>query len=162
MTFSRLLYPINLDGYKQIAFTRDQQLALGIYRQGVSSNSIFYGFLSYSKVINIKCSGRKAHMSWINNNIHKIGNDHIINTINKLKKNGVMDLGELLYISGRCAIAHASLQSGEPIADPDSHDDQIRIARDLPIAKALAGIFIREELNIPDRFQFRKILGQAE
>jgi len=101
-------------------------------------------------------------MSWINNNIHKIGNDHIINTINKLKKNGVMDLGELLYISGRCAIAHASLQSGEPIADPDSHDDQIRIARDLPIAKALAGIFIREELNIPDRFQFRKILGQAE
>jgi hypothetical protein len=159
MTFSRLLSVLNLDDYKQIAFSRDQQIALGIYRQGVSSNSIFYAFLCYSKVINIKCLGRKAHMSWINNNIHKISNDNIINTINKLKKNGIVDIGEHLYMSGRCAIAHASLQSGEPIADADNYDDQIRIARDLPIAKALARVFICEELNVPDGFQFRKILG---
>jgi hypothetical protein len=158
MTFSRILSVINLDGYKQIAFTRDQQLALGIYRQGVSSNSIFYGFLSYSKVLNIKCPTGKDHKIWINNKIHKIRNGYIINIIDKLKKDGVVDFGDHLYRSGRCAIAHASLQRGDPIADADSYDDHFRIARELPIAKALAGIFIREELNIPDRFQ---ILGRG-
>jgi hypothetical protein len=147
---------INLDDYEQVAFARDQQLGLDIYREGLSSNSVFYKFLSYFRVLNIKCSSGGAHISWINNNIHKIC-DYAINTINELKNEGIIDFGDRLYRSGRCAIAHASLQSSQPIADADNYDDYIRISRELPIAKALAKIFICEELNVPSRFQAFKI-----
>ena len=45
------------------------------------------------------------------------------------------DIGEYLYESGRCAVAHAF---NRPLVDPDNPDDTQRLDADLPVIKALA------------------------
>jgi hypothetical protein len=47
MIFPRIGNGIHLDDYEQVAFQHEQKLALGLYREGISSNSDFYKFLSY-------------------------------------------------------------------------------------------------------------------
>ena len=165
--FNRILNTIHLEDYEQVAFNNEQKLALGIYREGISSNSKFYEFLSYFKIINMKNHTSSAQENWINNNIHKLHSSKKL--LDELKKEGITNFGEHLYASGRCAIAHASLKSGDPIADADSYEDNNRISRELPLIKDLAEIFIQEELKVPDRFEafritllkkFRELFGE--
>ena len=56
------------------------------------------------------------------------------------------DVANYLFVSGRCAIAHAY---SEPIVDPEDPDDLRRLQQDLPIVKALAEYLIEFELGIP-------------
>lgn len=170
--FNRVLNSIHLDDYEQIAFNPEQKLALGIYREGVSSNSRFYQFLSFFRVINLKCPKSKDIKDWVNRNIHKLSYDNALSKpiLAELTKTGITDWGEHLYKTGRCAIAHASLQSGDPIADADNYDDISKIRNELSLIWELAKIFIREELNVPTRGEaleitllktFRKLFGEG-
>lgn len=154
-SFSRIGNAIHLEDYEQIAFDYEQKLALGLYREGISSNSNFYKFLSYFKIINIKYHTGSEQKQWINDNISKIR----INTklLSEFEDENIDDVGEHLYNSGRCAIAHASIQSGDLIADADNYDDNIRIARELPLIKELSEIFIMDELGVPNKFQARRV-----
>lgn len=145
-SFNRVLNAINLKYYKQVATNDEQKLALGIYREGISSNSIFYKFLSFFKIINIKNSSGYFQKKWINNNIKKIKKSR--EKLEKIKNNESTNIGEYLYESGRCAIAHAN---SNPIVDANKFQDIKRISFDTYIIKELAEIFIKEELNIKDK-----------
>lgn len=59
-----------------------------------------------------------------------------------------IDVSEHLFESGRCAVAHASLE-GE-IVDPDVPADRKRLSADLVMMEELARIYIRDELKVPD------------
>lgn len=141
-SFNRFLHPLKLDNYKQFATTEKQKLALGIYRDAVCSNSIFYKCICYIRIINISFN-KNDQIDWINNNIGKIKYNGDI--LDKLRKDGIKDIGNHLYVSGRCATAHAY---GKPIADPNNWDDISRIWSELPLFEELAEIFIIDELGV--------------
>lgn len=149
--FARIGGGIYLESYRQIAFSHEQKVALGIYREAFSSNSIFYKFLCYFKIINMIYKTGSAQKSWINDNI-----DRLVlckEKINQLMQEGITNFGDHLYHSGRCAIAHSNFISGEPIADADNYEDNYRIGREIEVVKELAEIIMNIELKIPYRKQ---------
>ncbi|MCK4233592.1 hypothetical protein KAU34_02250 [candidate division WOR-3 bacterium] len=145
--FPRVGNVINLDYYEQIADSHLQKLGLGFFKEGISSKSNFYKFLSFFKIINIKYANGPEQKKWINKNI--IGLTRSRDKLNQLRKDGVTDFGEYLYHSGRCAIAHANIK---PIIDVDAYDHNYRINVSAPIMQELADIFLRKELGLPKRF----------
>jgi hypothetical protein len=59
------------------------------------------------------------------------------------------DIGNYMFVSGRCAIAHASQN---PVVDPDNPNDLFRLSADMPVVRALAEHLIRQELGVPRFF----------
>ena len=65
--------------------------------------------------------------------------------IAELKLSGVQDIGEYLYGSCRCAVAHAGT---DPTVDPENPDDMERLRLDLPVIRTLASYVIEKELGL--------------
>jgi hypothetical protein len=74
-----------------------------------------------------------------------------------LSNRGIPDIGEHLYASWRCAIAHADVSSWAIIVDADSFADGDRIFKELPLIKEMADIYMKEELVIPDSSELSRI-----
>jgi hypothetical protein len=130
---------------------KDQKLALALYRDGLGVNNDFYRFLNFYKIINIGHAAGSEQMGWINSNIPQLRSRNswtahaALERLEKLQATE-SDVGKYLYVQGRSAIAHAYSQ---PIRDPDVSSDRATIARDLYLVRALAEIFIEQELGVP-------------
>ena len=122
--------------------------ALAFWREGLRLRHIHdgYSFLSFYKVIESQFKNGRARGAWINQSIPTLKGK----AAERVRELGAaqLDVGEHIYQSGRCAVAHASL--GGQLIDPDIPEDRVRIARDLDIVQALAEKYIREELGVPD------------
>ncbi len=123
---------------KALAFWREGQRLRGVHAS--------YAFLSFYKVVESQFSDNKKKVAWINDAIERLSGD-AAKRVAELKAAG-KDVGAHLFHSGRCAVAHASLE-GE-IVDPDIPSDRKRLQDDLVIVEELARMFIRDELGIPD------------
>lgn len=121
--------------------------ALAFWREGNRLDEIHdsYSFLSFYKVIESQLSG-KQKVDWISANIDKL-TDRAAKRVAELRADNI-DVSQHLWDSGRCAVAHASL-NGE-IVDPDIPTDRRRLSSDLVIMRELARIYIRDELKVPD------------
>lgn len=122
--------------------------ALAFWREGQRLREVHdsYAFLSFYKVVESQFSDSKSKVEWITTSIGKL-TDRAAKRVKELRDAG-LDVGRHLFESGRCAIAHASLE-GE-IIDPDVPEDRKRLSADLIVIEELARIFIRDELQIPD------------
>ncbi|NHQ87205.1 hypothetical protein HA050_13900 [Iodobacter sp. HSC-16F04] len=122
--------------------------ALAFWREGERLDEIHdsYAFLSFYKVIESQFSNGKKKAEWITAHIDKL-TDRAAIRVAELRAAGT-DVSRHLFDSGRCAVAHASLD-GE-IVDPDIPEDRRRLSADLVIMKELARIFIRDELRVLD------------
>jgi hypothetical protein len=122
--------------------------ALAFWREGKRLDEVHdsYAFLSFHKVIESQFSDGRAKADWITANIEKL-TDRAAKRVAELRAAGI-DVSRHLFDSGRCAVAHASLQ-GE-IVDPDIPADRRRLSADLVIMEELARIYIRDELKVPD------------
>lgn len=120
------------------------KLALALYREALSVNSIPYKFLGFVKILNILVSSRTQHKDWIEKNIGLLKNSDALGVVERLKSKNV-DIGEHIYVSGRCAIAHAHT---DPIVDPDSSEDRMRLIEELPLIKELAEIAMEKDMGI--------------
>lgn len=105
-----------------------------------------YAFLSFYKVVESQFSNAKRKVAWINEAIERLSGD-ASKRVAELRTAG-KDVGVHLFQSGRCAVAHASLD-GE-IVDPDIPSDRKRLQDDLVIVEELSRMYIRDELGIPD------------
>jgi len=123
--------------------SKDQRLALALYREALGVNSVAYKFLGFFKVLNIKVSGARL-IAWVNAHLADLRDAQALKRIDEIQASS-SDVGKYLYVSGRCAVAHAS---ANPIVDPDDPADMLRLENDLPVAKALAELFIEKELGI--------------
>lgn len=132
--------------FRQAASSAEQHLALGFYREGYSSSSPFYRFLSFFKIINIQCSTGTEHQDWINSNLPKIQEAHV--ALDWLRRRGVGDVGRHLWEEGRNALAHADVQRNQPIVDTDDYDHWQRVVYGSALVKELATIFITQELGL--------------
>lgn len=123
---------------------RKGRLALALYREALSVNSVPYKFLGFYKIINIVYGPGRDQKDWINKTVPVLTDDEAKHRIDKLIAEG-KDVGDHLYVTGRCAIAHAY---AEPIVDPEDPEDIDRLHKDLPVAKALAAYLIENEFNV--------------
>jgi hypothetical protein len=130
--------------------------------------------LSFFKILNIVANNGPKQKAWINANVINFGsNNHakfeMTRRLTELKNSGVTDIGEYLYGSGRCAVAHAGTS---PTVDPESPDDMERLSKDLPLTRAMAAHVIEKELKVKSRYAiwqehlyelagFEELLGPA-
>jgi hypothetical protein len=146
------------------------RLALALYREALNLEhvSIPYAFLGLFKILNIGLPTGKKQIEWTNAAIPNIKDHRAVERLTELRASEP-DLGEYLYASGRCAVAHAF---NDPTINPDDTADTLRLSRDFPVARALAEHFIESELGIKSYSTilsehlyeldgFRKIFGDA-
>lgn len=113
-------------------------LALALFREGLSVNSVPFAFLSYFKVLNIVFSSGQSQKDWINNNLVHVLYQPALDRLQDLSRSEG-DLGAYLYHRGRCAVAHANETL---LVNPDSYGDKRRLELDLPLMKEIAALFI--------------------
>ena len=63
-------YAIKLSSFQQQISDEKQHLALGFYREGVSSGSPYYRFLCYSKILEIPFVARSFYMDSVSPHYH--------------------------------------------------------------------------------------------
>lgn len=127
----------------------DQRLALALYRDALASNTDFYRFLNFYKIINIRYHYGADQKAWIDTNLTKVGPRQMKSKSRADELLGAgKKIGEYLYEQGRCAIAHASYSTGEAIRDPDDPKDRREITKDLDLMQELAQVFMEDELGI--------------
>lgn len=115
--------------------------ALALFREAKSLNHKTYEFLGYFKILNILNDSGKDIKQWINDNVKSIKDN---TRQSELLSNGT-DIGNYLYIQGRCAIAHAFKK---PVVNPDIVTDLLQIQKDLPLIEAFAKLAIEKEFHI--------------
>lgn len=122
--------------------------ALAFYREGRRLQHIHdsYAFLSFYKVIESQFADGKKKGAWIEANLDVL-TDHAAARVAELRGSNI-NVGMHLFESGRCAVAHASI--GKDIVDPDIPGDRRRLSADLEVMEALAMLYIRQELRVPD------------
>lgn len=120
-------------------------LAIALFREGMTLNSVPLAFLSFFKILNVVSPDGPAQKAWINNNLSAIRCGRAIERLSKLETQG-HDVGEYLYVQGRCAVAHAY---SSPVADPDNYSDRSRLRDDLPLIKTIAEACIEREFGFP-------------
>ncbi len=144
------------------------RLALALYREAASVNVISYRFLGFYKVINVLYGTQVSQVNWIEQTVNIITEQRAIDRIRELQMSHG-DLAKYLYVSGRCAVAHAY---SEPVVNPDAPEDIERLARDLPVIRALAELAIEQELGVKSHYTvlhehlyelegFRDLLGEG-
>jgi hypothetical protein len=126
--------------------------ALAFYREGLSleRSNVAYATLSFFKILNIVADSGRRQKEWINSNISNFGSVNrvkfeIESRLTELKDSGVTDIGEYLYASCRCAVAHAGMN---PTVDPENPDDMERLSKDLSLIRAMAAHVIEKALNV--------------
>ena len=123
-----------------------QQLAVALYREAMSVNSIPYKFLGFFKIFNILHKDGPAQKAWIKATLPNLTESYLQDRLLALS-NAKSDVAAYLYGSCRCAVAHAF---SEPLIDPDDLTHLRRLSEDLEVVQALAEYFIKYELNVPD------------
>jgi hypothetical protein len=123
----------------------EARLALALYREGLSVNSVPYQFLGFAKVLNIRLRSEHEHVRWINENLDEIKDLVVRLRIDALRA-AHRNIGRYLYRERRHAVAHA-IGSRSPL-NPDDPDHVLRLAEDVPLMKALARHFMVAELGV--------------
>jgi hypothetical protein len=123
--------------------SNDRHLALALFREGLSLNSVPYQFLSFAKVLNVKLGKGAQQISWINQHVSDITDPVAQIRIRELKS-GHVDVGRHLVKDMRDATAHA--RGDGVMVDPDDPEHIERLRSDLPLMQAMAKAFIALEL----------------
>jgi hypothetical protein len=123
------------------------RLALAFYREGMSTGTVATRVLNFFKILNILFSDPKSQVDWINANLSNLRNHRELKRLGELRSTK-SDIGQYLYGSGRCAVAHAF---SDPLVDPENSDDLRRLQSDLPLIQALAELAIEKEFGLKSR-----------
>ena len=136
------------------------QIALGLMREGRGLNHVGYAFLSFYRVLDAAFPTDKQRIAWISAALTDLTGHGVKEALDRIKAQGVADIGLHLYESGRCAMAHANR---EPIVDPDKPADIRRLGSELPILRELALKAIEEVFGVETRStNFRKHLYELD
>ena len=120
------------------------QLCLALYREAMNLNSEPFQLLGFFKIINALFKSGVDQKAWINKTLPVLDDHRVRGRLEELQKLH-SDIGDYLYDSGRCAVAHAF---NEPLVDPDDPEDTQRLSADLPVIKALAEHLMEHEVGI--------------
>jgi hypothetical protein len=135
--FSLLVDPRNLLRVNVGSLGEREKLVLAIFREALTSRSVFYAFLNYWKVIEVVFPKKDPRLAWVDQEAARLSLERErVNNI--LKSNQRVSV----YLDHDCrsAIAHVFRK---PFVDPDSSEDFFRLSLDLPIVRSLAKTAVR-------------------
>src|SRR6267378_1326276 len=115
-----------------------RRLAVALYREALSVNSLPYQFLGFFKIINILYKSGPEQVQWIRATLPRLSDIPARERL-AMRQNAEPDVAQYLYESGRCAVAHAF---ADPLVDPDDLTDLRRLSADLDVVRALAEYLI--------------------
>ncbi|GEM_PF-3713301 len=138
-----------IHNFKQEVFANDQHLALGFYREGFGSESPFYRFLSFYKILEIPFTKGREKGKWIGSLTPRLSESK--DSLQYLKRNGVTDVAQWIFKEGRNALSHAYRERQNSIVDITAFDHWQNIVWANEIVQELAEITMIEKLNIPER-----------
>ena len=121
-----------------------QKLAIALMREARGLQHVAFSFLSFYRVLEVAV-GKKRIATWIGSAVGRVRDGRAKDALSKLRASGITDIANHLYVSGRCAIAHAG---GNPIVDPDDPTDAARLYEERPLIEGLAELAIEEELGL--------------
>ena len=94
--------------------------------------------------MNILHATHRPQVDWINQTLPKLTDYRAKQRLAQLVAKAA-DIGEYLFVSGRCAVAHAF---GTPVVNPDDPQDRRRLSECLPVIRALAEFAVEHELGV--------------
>lgn len=117
-----------------------KELALSFYKEGLNSESVFYKFFNFWKIIEVAIKEKKSRDDWIRSTCSHV-------RMEKQRVAEIMareeDIVSYLDYSCRSAIAHVF---HKPYIDPDNLEDNTRISKDVHLVEELARIAINSSL----------------
>jgi hypothetical protein len=125
------------------------KLAVALYREARSIDSVPFQFLSYFKILNIFWNdkwknGKNELIEGLRASLPDLTENDCVKRIKEIEsKEGAA--ADYLYKSGRCAVAHAF---ADPIVDPDNVTDLHRLSEDLWLMRNLTVHLIEKNLGI--------------
>ncbi|MFW5499555.1 MULTISPECIES: methylamine utilization protein MauJ [unclassified Maridesulfovibrio] len=121
-----------------------QRLALGLYREGISSNSVYFRFLGLFKILEINMDGKKRGI-WLTEYLDNfMGSTYWGNSDNEFLGDDAEKLSLDMYKYGRCAVAH-----GKESIDVHSFHDYRRIQSYYSILQPAVREYMKYEMEIP-------------
>lgn len=125
------------------------KLAVALYREARSLDSVPFRFLSYFKILNIfwndrKENGENSLVVGLRKSLSALTEKNCRDRIRELEEREG-DVADYLYKSGRCAVAHAFT---DPIVDPDDVTDLHRLSEDLWLMQNLTAHLIEKKYEI--------------
>ena len=149
-TGSSIAFPF----YRDLEIEPKARLALALYREARTINSVPLAFLSYFKILNIFWEDRfrtakggvqvNPIVEGIRAAVPSLSDSLAKERIANLQAAHV-DTAVYLYESCRCAVAHANTS---PVADPDNMKDIRRLSADIWVVKALAEELITQNFGL--------------
>lgn len=138
-----MLYRSDFDPFNYGGDSESLDLPLALYREGLSSGSIYYSFLSFYKVVQLafREDGEKIQ-AWIKENVRLLGGE--LNEWLALEGIAEEQIPNYLWRSCRCAIAH--VKKNKTVVDPDDPSDWLRISLGVPVVRGLARLTITSGL----------------
>lgn len=124
--------------------TDEEGAAIAFYREGISLDNPFYGFLSLFKVIGALLPNGKKREAWIADALERLDDHRAIKRRDELRSKGT-DVSAYLWGECRNAIAHADR---DPYVNPDEVDDHFRLSKDLPLLRNLSELAIEENSSL--------------
>lgn len=122
----------------------EERAAIAFYREGISLDNPFYGFLSLFKVIGALLPNGKKREAWITDALDRLDDHRAKERRDELRSKGT-DVSAYLWDECRNAIAHADRA---PYVNPDEVDDHFRLSKDLPLLRNLSELAIEENSNL--------------
>lgn len=122
-------------------YSEKKWFALAFLREATSSNSVYYAFLNYYKIIELAKNGNAGRVkSWINNNVERVCTEKNISWYTDFNASGETNPGLYLHKTERVAIAHSDYRFNgtRTTHNPDSPEDYNRTMKDLAAIKVLA------------------------
>jgi hypothetical protein len=138
-----MLYRADFDPFAYGEDSENFDLPLALYREGLSSGSIYYSFLSFYKVVQLAFQedGDKIQ-AWVKENVRLLGSE--LNEWLALEGMEEDQIPVYLWKSCRCAIAH--VKKNKAVVDPDDPADWLRISLGVPVVRGLARLTITSGL----------------
>lgn len=131
-------------GDMPIPSTDEERAAIAFYREGISLDNPFYGFLSLFKAIGALLPNGKKREKWIADALERLDDHRAKERRDELRSQGT-DVSAYLWDECRNAIAHAER---DPYVNPDEVDDHFRLSKDLPLLRNLAELAIEENSSL--------------
>jgi hypothetical protein len=137
---------------RKLPVSAEARKALALYREGCNAAAnylVSFAVLSFYKIIELKHAGRSESKKWFKNNYERLRDDKTLaRTLAEFERAcGTEKVHDHLYRACRTAVAHGS----DPfLADPDDYLEVRRLSVASGVLRALARIFIRDELGVSD------------
>ena len=128
--------------------TKEQRIALALFREATASNSIYLSFLFYWQILEV---GGGNPIRFVNRTLRrKPAGFHIDPSVIARLPTRSRPLGDYLSDDCRHAIAHIRRTPGKRALDLDRREERFHLAISTGVTKIFAEHYIRENLNLKD------------